>query len=173
MIQSDVSSGWCAVYVKSRCEFKVSGLLAKKNIECFLPTIERLQRWKNVKKLKEFPIFNGYVFANIANRYAEILSILRTQGVVRILGSTQCQPSYISQNEILSLKKIVECKQSTDVYPYLKEGQKVRIKKGPLLGAEGFLVKKLSNYKLVVSIDILQRALSITIDPLDVDYNIN
>jgi transcription antitermination factor NusG len=51
----------------------------------------------------------------------------------------------------------------------LKEGQRVRIRKGPLTGVEGILVEKAGQHSLVLSVDILRQAVSIKIDASDVE----
>ncbi len=50
---------WYAVYVRSRHEFQVFKRLTMKGIEAFLPTVERLRKWKDRKKLIAFPLFPG------------------------------------------------------------------------------------------------------------------
>ncbi|MDP2276587.1 MAG: antitermination protein NusG, partial [Nitrospirota bacterium] len=72
-------------------------------------------------------------------------------------------------DQIISLKKLVESKESLDPYPYLKEGQRVRIKMGPLAGVEGVLVERKGQHLLVLSVDILRQGVSLKIDASDVE----
>ena len=160
---------WYAVYVRSRHEFKVFNRLTESGIEVFLPVVERLNRWKDRKKLVSFPLFAGYLFVHISKNYNEILSVLKTHGVVRFLGIVPGEPEVVPDEQIASLKKIVESKGEIDPYPYLKEGQQVRIKKGPLAGVEGILVEKTGQHRLVLSVDILRQGVSIKIDTSDVE----
>ncbi|MEO5360090.1 MAG: UpxY family transcription antiterminator [Nitrospirota bacterium] len=160
---------WYAVHVKNRHEFKVYERLLSKNIESFLPVFERLCRWKDRKKLQSFPLFNGYLFTHITGSPDEIMLVLKTQGVVRILGTSSRKPEPIPETQIVSLKKLVESKEQLDPYPYLKEGQWIRIRKGALAGAEGILIEKAQTHIFVVSIDIFQRGLSLKIDASDID----
>ncbi|MBF0553521.1 MAG: antitermination protein NusG, partial [Nitrospirae bacterium] len=71
--------------------------------------------------------------------------------------------------QILSLKRIVESKESIDPYPYLKTGQRVRIKKGPLAEVEGVLAKRKGYHIIIISVDILCQGLSLKIDASDVE----
>jgi transcription antitermination factor NusG len=50
-------------------------------------------------------------------------------------------------------------------YPYLREGQRVRIVDGPLTGVEGLLVEsRPSKGLLVLSVHLLQRSVAMSVD---------
>ncbi|HLA50053.1 MAG TPA: UpxY family transcription antiterminator [Thermodesulfovibrionia bacterium] len=160
---------WYAVYVKSRHEFQVYERLNKKQIESFLPIVERLRRWKDRKKLITFPLFPGYLFVRISKSAQERLSVLKIKGVVRLLSSLPGDPDPIPDEQINSLKRLMENKEALDPYPYIDKGQRVRIKGGPLNGVEGILVEKLDKHLLVLSVDVLRQGVALTIDAADVE----
>jgi transcription antitermination factor NusG len=160
---------WYAIYVRPRHEFQVFGRLAKTGVEAFLPTVERLSKWKDRKKLIEFPLFPGYLFVHINKDSKDRLAILKTKGVVRFLGVSPNKPATIPDEQIDSLKRLVESKEALEPYPYLKEGERVRIKGGPLAGIEGMLVKKIRQHLLILSVDVLQQGVSLEIDASDVE----
>lgn len=120
---------WYAVHVRSRHEFKVLDRLTRAGIDVFLPVVERLNKWKDRKKLVSFPLFPGYLFVHIHKIYDTMLAILKTPGVVRFIGIIPGEPEPVPNEQIDSLKRLVESKENLDPYPYLKEGQRVRIKK--------------------------------------------
>jgi len=99
---------WYAVYVRSRHEFKIFNRLTESGIETFLPVVERLSRWKDRKKLVSFPLFAGYLFVHISKDYNDILSVLKTHGVVRFLGIVPGEPEPVPDEQIAYLKKLVE-----------------------------------------------------------------
>jgi len=165
----DSQPSWYAVHVKSRHEFKVVERLTKSGIETFLPAVERLSRWKDRKKLINFPLFPCYIFVHMHKIYEAMLIVLKTQGVVRFIGINQCEPEPVPEDQIIYLKKAVESKETLDPYPYLKEGQRVRIKMGPLAGVEGVLVERKGQHLLVLSVDILRQGVSLKIDALEVE----
>jgi transcription antitermination factor NusG len=160
---------WYAIHVRSRHEFKVLGRLTKAGIDAFLPVVERLNKWKDRKKLVDFPLFPGYLFVHIHKIYDTMLAILKTPGVVRFIGIIPGEPEPVPDEQIDSLKRLVESKENLDPYPYLKEGQRVRIKKGPMKGVEGILVERPGQHILVLSVDILRQGVSIKIDASDVE----
>lgn len=169
MTGNSVFMCWYAVHVRSRHEFRVFSRLAEAGIEAFVPVVERLQKWSDRKKLVEFPLFPGYIFVHIPDTYDTILAVLKKQGVVRFLGMVPGSPEPVPEEQIDALKKLVAVKNEIDPYPYLKHGQQVRVKRGPLKGAVGILTEKAGQHLFVVSIDILQQGVSIKIDASDIE----
>ncbi|MBF0467206.1 MAG: antitermination protein NusG, partial [Nitrospirae bacterium] len=51
---------WFVVCVKNKHEIKVANRLIAKGIKTFLPTVERLNRWKDRKQKIIFPLFPCY-----------------------------------------------------------------------------------------------------------------
>jgi transcription antitermination factor NusG len=164
----DNELNWYAVHVRSRHEFQVCDRLTKTGTEAFLPVVERLNRWKDRKKLINFPLFSGYLFVHISDNYQERMGVLKTKAVVRLLG-TAGRPEPVPEEQIISLKRLIENKASLDPYPYLKEGHRVKIKRGPLSGVEGILIEKLSQHILVLSVDIIQQGVSLKIEASEVE----
>lgn len=160
---------WFAVHVKSRHEFKVLQRLTGAGIETFLPAVERLSRWKDRNKLVQFPLFPCYLFVHTTESNHDKLTVLKTNGVVRFLGALPGEPEQIPEEQIFSLRKVVENNENLDPYPYLREGQRVRITKGPLAGVEGILVEKAGLHKLVLSVDILCQSAAVTIQASEVE----
>jgi transcription antitermination factor NusG len=160
---------WYAVYVRSRHEFRVRELMSRALIENFLPAVERLRRWKDRRKLVTFPLFPGYLFVHVQQRREDLLAVLKTHGVVRFLGKTPGTPEPVPDAQVASLQKIITSGQMIEPYPYLKEGQRVAIKWGPLAGVEGILREKRGQHLLVLSIDILQQGASVKVDAADVE----
>ncbi len=160
---------WYAVHVRSRHEFQVFDRLFTKDIEAFLPTIDKLRKWKDRKKMITFPLFPGYLFVHISKEAKNMLNVLQVKGVVRLLCTIPGEPDPIPDEQIISLKTLVENRETLDPYPYLNKGQKVRITKGPLIGVEGILVEKLDKHILVLSVDVLRQGVALTINAADVE----
>ncbi|MCX8124805.1 MAG: UpxY family transcription antiterminator [Spirochaetes bacterium] len=163
-----MASNWYAVYVRSRHESKVCSQLQSKGVEVFLPLVEKLRQWKDRKKRVAFPLFPGYLFIKLVNDNVQFINVLKVQGVVKILGdSSGYKP--VPQEQVDAIYKMVHSKCDIDEHPYLKEGQKVRITDGPLMGIQGILVSKDKEHHVVVSIDILQKGVSVKVDIHDVE----
>ncbi|KJU82290.1 transcription antitermination protein NusG [Candidatus Magnetobacterium bavaricum] len=160
---------WYAVYVKSKHEFKVLEHLEKVGVEVFLATVERLRRWKDRKKIMLFPLFPSYLFVHISNINKELITVLKIPGVVRFLCVIPGEPEPVPDDQINSLKKLITSKESIDPYPYLKEGQRVRVIRGPLAGVEGILIGRYDRHFVVLSIDMLRQGVAVKIDSSDVE----
>jgi transcription termination/antitermination protein NusG len=160
---------WYALYVKSRHEFVTQGELSRKKITTFLPSVERIRQWKDRKKFIQFPVFPGYLFVYIQARPNEYTNVLKTRGAVHLLSTEIGCPTPVSPEEINSLKLIIESGQTVDIYPNLKKGTPVRVKRGPLAGAEGIISNKLEQYIFVVNIDMLGRSIGVSISADDIE----
>lgn len=161
---------WTAVYVRSRHEFKVYDRLQKGGLEAFLPYVKRLSKWKDRKKLISFPLFPGYLFVRIRRHsYDDLLAVLKDRAVVGFVGGTPGNPECVPDEQIDSLKRLLDNESAIDPYPYVKEGQRVRIKKGPLTGACGILLDKGKQHLFIVSVDLFCRSVSVKIDASDVE----
>lgn len=160
---------WYAVHIKSRHEFQVHDRLRLKGVEVFLPTVEHLRKWKDRKKLITFALFPGYLFVHTTRESNNLLSVLKVPGVVRLLCTIPGRPDPIPDEQIEALQRLVANKEALDPYPYLSEGQRVRISKGPLAGVEGILVEKLDKHILVLSVDVLRQGVALTITATDVE----
>jgi transcription antitermination factor NusG len=160
---------WFAVNVRSRHEFQVFERLTMKGVEAFLPTIEKLRRWKDRKKMVSFPLFPGYLFVHIPKRAQEVFNVLKVKGIVNLLSASPGEPLPIPDEQITSLKIAVENSEELDPYPYLKEGQTVRIKEGPMKGVEGKLIEKPGRHMLVLSVDVLSQGVALRIDASEVE----
>lgn len=160
---------WYAVYVKSRHEFMVATELGRKGIEAYLPSVKKLRQWKDRKKLVEFPLFPGYLFIHVSPRPEEFVNALRTNGVVTLLSNVAGYPTPVPAAEIGSLRLLVEGGEELDIYPHIKKGAKVRIRKGPLAGAEGTLETKEGMHMFRVNIEILGRSVGVKIYADDVE----
>lgn len=148
---------------------KVANMLASSGIETFVAMVERLRQWKDRKRLVSFPLFPGYLFVHIDERPHSRLTVLKKRGVVRFVEMVPGTPDPVPDKQINSLKTLVENKAVLDPYPYLQEGQLVRIIRGPLYGVEGILAQKRDKHILVLSADVLQKGVALTVNASDVE----
>lgn len=159
---------WYAIQTNSRHEQVVYDRLLGKEYETFLPKIEVWSRRKDRKKRINVPMFKGYLFVHCLLQNDNWLNILKTPGVVRVIGAAE-GPAPIPEDEINSIRILLNNDTLVNPYPFLNVGKRVRIVNGPLTGAEGILLETHEEKnKLIVSVTILQRSVSIEIDVADV-----
>jgi transcription termination/antitermination protein NusG len=156
---------WFALWTNSHCEQLVHDSLAARGFRTFLPTIRDWSRRAGVRHLIRRPMFPGYLFVHDAMDKHRYIEIAKTRGLVRVLGERWDRLAAIDPNEIDAIHQFASADVPVIPHAYLREGQRVRITRGPLVGAEGFLVRiKPNRGLLVVSIDLLQRSVSAEVD---------
>ena len=160
---------WYAVHTSSRHEDVVHMRLEAKEISVFLPKIEVWSKRKDRKKRIRIPLFRGYLFVHVELEKHIWLEVLKTPGVARIVGN-QKEPVPIPDQQIDSIRILLENDVLLTPVPYLQIGQRVKIMNGPLIGVEGILMKTdTRKNKLVVSVDLLMRSLCVELDTIDVE----
>jgi transcription antitermination factor NusG len=157
---------WYAAYTCANHEKRVREQLERRSVESFLPVYETVRRWKDRRVQLEMPLFPGYVFVHLVLR--DRLSVLQTPSVVRLVGFGD-QPAALPDQEIEALKKGLSSGVRAEPHPYLTKGRRVRLKSGPLAGMQGILLRRRGNFRVVIAIDLIQRAVAVDADAADVE----
>jgi transcription antitermination factor NusG len=156
---------WYAAYTCSRHEKRIAQQLHQRGIEHFLPLYRSVRRWKDRKKELELALFPGYIFVRLA--LEDRLHVLKLPGVVRFV-SFNGLPAALPANDLEALRNGLTQNLCAEHHPYLTIGRRVKVVYGPLSGAEGILVRRRNNSRLVVSIDAIMRSVALEIDEADV-----
>ena len=165
----DSPAAWFALYVNPRHEFLVQGDMTKNGLEVYLPAVNKLSQWKDRKKLVNFPLFPGYLFARVLPVADHFLELLKTRGVIKILSTVPGYPAPIPDTEISSLKTLLTSDIKLDIHPELHAGKIVRIKKGLFEGVEGVVSQKGGQFLLHVNISMLGRCVTVKMLADDVE----
>jgi transcription antitermination factor NusG len=152
---------WYALYTKHQHEKSAAARLAGRGFDVFLPLYKAVHRWKDRNQTVQLPLFPCYVFLRTA--LVERADILRTPGVVTIVGNGS-RASTITEREIEAIRKVTNSRTDFGPHAYLKAGDRVRVTSGPLAGLEGILQKVKSRYRIVLSIELLQKAIAAEVD---------
>lgn len=150
---------WYAVQTRGRHEKKVASQLIEKRIETFLPTLREVHRWSDRKKIVEVPLFPSYTFVRIQPQQ-ERISVLQTEGVVRIVASGG-ELAPVEDKQIEGIRSLLASGVAVTMYPFLKIGQRIRVRGGCLHGLEGILLSRPRESTLIVSVDAIQRSIAI------------
>lgn len=154
---------WFALHTRSNFEVRVAGELSEKGVEAYLPAFEEMHRWKDRLKRISVPVFPGYVFARFPDLPAVRLEIVKARGVVRILGSG-ADIEAVPENEIEAVQRILNAKLPCLAHPFLREGERVIVRRGVLRGLEGILLRVKNQTRLVVSVALLSQSVATEID---------
>lgn len=158
---------WFAVLTRARHEKVVAERLDERGITSFLPLVKAVHRWSDRRKTVELPLFSCYVFAKLAANSEQRLRTLTVNGVLALVGPGG-QGIAIPEEQMEAVRKLVQEQLPCQPYPFLKIGQRVRIRGGALEGVEGILVSQ-QDRTLVVSVDAIQRSLAVRIDGYDLE----
>jgi transcription antitermination factor NusG len=160
-VSEDPPRSWYAVYTRHQHEKNAADLLARKDFEVFLPVYSSTRRWKDRKKNILLPLFPGYVF--IRTNLSRKTEILTTPSVLWMVESGK-QAAAIPDAEIEAVRRLTANPERVEPHPFLKVGQRVRIHVGPLAGIEGILTRVKSRYRVVLSLELLQKAVAVEVD---------
>ncbi len=163
-----VVEGWFALQTRARHEKVVVQRLSDQGITTFLPLVRQVHRWSDRWKTVDLPLFGCYVFAKLAPSNDERLRVLLVDGMLKFVGP-RGQGFPIPQEQIDSVRKLVEERLPYCSHPFLKIGQRVRVRGGALDGVEGILTSRSGERKLVISVDAIQRSLGVCIEGYEVE----
>lgn len=154
---------WYALHTRSRFEQKVFDGLRGKRIEAFLPKLQVMSRRKDRRKKILVPLLPGYVFVQCNMDPQAYWDIIKTAGVVRMIGF-EGKPVPAKDEEIASLMILNGTDRTVENRAFMKKGDRVMIMEGPLKGLVGFYLRhKERSEKVVVSIELLKRSMAVEI----------
>ncbi len=157
---------WFAAYTTPRHEKHVSELLGERSIETFLPLHRTVRQWKKSSPVMlELPLFPCYVFVRITR--ATRGAVLALPGVVSIVGSPK-EPWPLPQLEVEALRLGAQLGKA-EPHPYLKVGERVRIKAGLMAGVEGILVRKKNEFRFVLTLEAIMRSVAVEVDASELE----
>ena len=159
---------WYALQTRARHERIVAERLETRGVHTFLPTVTEVHRWSDRKKKVEVPIFSCYLFARLAPTKLDRLRVLCVEGVFSFVGR-RGEGLPIPDAQIEAVRAVVESQLPCSSHPFLKIGQRVRIRSGSLDGLEGILISRNGDSTLVISVDAIQRSLALRVDGYQVE----
>jgi transcription termination/antitermination protein NusG len=153
---------WVALVVRSRHEKSVQQALEYKGYRTSVPLVRCIHKrrsgsdWDSQK-----PLITGYVFvlANPVNPSR----IVTTPGFVKFV-SLGNGPAAIPGEEIDALERIAASGLPVGSCCYTRIGEKVGIIDGPLKGIQGIVLREANAARLVVGVELLQRAITVEIE---------
>jgi len=158
---------WYVVQTRYRFESKVASHLQGKGVEVFLPLLNETHRWSDRQKVISLPLFSGYVFVRLQPSASWRTSVLRTEGVMGFV-QVHGDASPIPARQIDGLRCLLAQNLPCALHPFLKVGQRVRIRGGCLDGLEGILAQS-TQKTLVISMECIQRSVAVTLEGYELE----
>lgn len=159
---------WYAVQTRARHERVVVQRFQEKGLTTFLPVYTEMRRWSDRWKSVELPLFSCYVFVKIMPTNEDRLRVLCTDSVFDLVGTPR-QGTPIPDDQIDAVRTIMNERMNWETFPFLKIGQRVRIRSGSLAGVEGILVARNGKRSVVVSVDAIQRSLAVRVEGYEIE----
>jgi transcription antitermination factor NusG len=132
-----------------------------KQIEAFLPLHTARRKRQGHWQQYLAPLFPGYVFCRTA------LDIpFRIVSIPGVIGFVGCDghPSPVKDEEIEAIRHLEQCQRPLRAVPLFTEGERVRVTSGALAGLEGRIQRVKGKSLLVVSVEMLNRAVLVSLD---------
>jgi transcription antitermination factor NusG len=165
-VQAFVEPRWYAAYTRANHERRVVDQLAERGVENFLPQYESVHKWKDRRVRVQMPLFPGYVFVHLALRNR--LKVLQVPGVAYLVGFAG-SPVAVPEEELARIRGCLGRGMRAEPHPYLTAGRRVRVRSGPLEGMDGIVVRRKNGNRLVISLELIQRAMAVELDGADLE----
>ena len=153
---------WYGLRVRSRSEPMTTAVLEDKGYTPFLPVHKVSRSWTDRTKQVAMPLFPGYVFCRFDPQ--TLLPILMTPGVLGVVGFGKV-PAPIDEGEIEAIRAVIQAGLPAQPWLFTREGDEVSIVEGPLRGMQGIIHRVKNNQHLILSVTMLQRSVSVEVDP--------
>ena len=161
----DMRSHWYVAYTLPRHEKSVADRLISQNVETYLPLYSLMRIWNRRRVEVDLPLFPGYVFVKMI--ITDRVRILAHPGVIRLVGfNGNAVP--LPDGEVERLRSTLATWKA-EPYPFLTAGKQVKIRSGPFVGIEGRIIRRKGRMRLVVSLELIQRAILLEMDAAEAE----
>jgi len=161
-MEANIPANWYAVCVRHQNEELVERVLQHQGWETLVPRYRSRRRWSDRVREVDLALFAGFVFCRFGAR--ERMRVEDTPGVLRIVSFGGALAA-MDESEMAEIQLVAKSRLPLSPWPYLKEGDRVRVERGPLKGIEGTLLRTGDGAHLVVGVELLQRAVACQLDP--------
>ncbi len=159
---------WYALHTRARHEKAIERRLREQGMETFVPTTMEVHRWSDRKKKVEVPLFSCYVFIRCALSARDRTLVHGVESVHGFVGSRGSSLP-IPDEQIEGIQRVLAQTAPWRSYPFLKAGQRVRVRGGAMDGVEGVFLAENGDHSLIISVDAIQRSMAVRIDGYDVE----
>lgn len=163
----DGEACWYALHTRSRHERVVAHRLHECGLQTYVPVVQEVRKWSDRKKKVEVPLFSCYVFLRCNLNPENRNHVYRIDSVLGFVGGGGVGMA-IPDGQIETVRALLSQTAPWRSHPFLKAGQRVRVRGGALDGIEGIFLEENGDHSLVISVDAIQRSMAVRIDGYDV-----
>jgi transcription antitermination factor NusG len=155
---------WYACHTRSRSEKRVARLLVDRSIGAYLPLVRLVRQWADRRKVVDFALFPGYVFARFG--LTELHGVLSVPGVATVIRlGGRLVP--IRDAEIENIRRVAAGLAATRKRPEpqpFQSGDPVRVVDGPFRGVMGEVSEVRGRRRVLVGLHAIGLGISIDVD---------
>ncbi len=156
---NSAAGDWHVIHTKPRQEKALADALEKQSVLHFLPLVEHVRVYGHRRRKVELPLFSGYLFlrGSLDVTYAAI----ETRRVVQVLPVVE---QTLLNTELKQIDLALRVQGALDLYPFIVEGSRVRVKAGPFRGMEGVVDERRQQDRIILVVQTIGQATSLEID---------
>jgi len=158
-VVAECGKRWWLIHTKAKNENALARDLDSRKIENFLPLapVERMHSGR--RQRVHVPLFPGYLFMNGGEdeRYTA-LATNRAANVIRVADQE------LLAKELGNIRRIVNSGRAIDVAPAVRVGSRCSVKRGPLKGLEGIVIRKRGACRVHIWVHVLAHGAELEID---------
>lgn len=159
-LKDTATKNWFAVFTTPRHEKRVEEHFRAREIESFLPLCRMRRQWKDGSRgTVQIPLFSNYIFVRIG--CGERVPVLAIPGVISIVGGGR-ESMPVPDSYICFLREGLRGGR-IEPHPYLITGMKVRIRSGVMAGVEGILLRKKSDFRVVLTLEMIMKSVKVEV----------
>lgn len=155
---------WYVLHVKPRTEKKVDDFLGCLHVFHYLPLVRKVSKVQRRRAVRYLPVFPGYVFTRLFPE--ERFRVLETKQIVRTIEVDNPRRMIHQLRQLEHANRLQVDLRTIETF---EPGELVKVVSGPLRGLEGQVQRKGGAATLVLTVDILGRALEAAVSPVDLE----
>jgi transcription antitermination factor NusG len=150
---------WFVAHTLPRCEKKLQAHCVRQGMDVTLPCYPSAHKYRGKTVIFQKPLFPGYVFIR-ADR-SKVTSLSRQEHLAHLL---EVHDQVLLEKQLSEIMQALTAGSEVRLAPDIGEGQKVRIKSGPLRGIEGWVEKRHGPDVILLRLDFINQAAAVQVE---------
>jgi len=155
---------WQVAHTRPRCEKKLLQFCEREKLAASLPCYASAHKYRGKTVVFQKPLFPGYVFLHLIAEQRSV--ILQSKHLATLLEISD-QELFVRQLD--EIRRALETNFEIRLAPDIGEGQRVKIKSGPLRGVEGWVEKRHGMNTVLLRLDFIGQAAAVKLEASDLE----
>ena len=155
---------WLVAHTRPRCEKKLLQFCEREKLVASLPCYASAHKYRGKTVVFQKPLFPGYVFLHLTAGQRGV--ILQCKHLATLLEISD-QELFVRQLD--EIHRALATNFEIRLAPDIGEGQRVKIKSGPLRGVEGWVEKRHGMNTVLLRLDFIGQAAAVKLAASDLE----